>query len=143
MTLKSIEENAIIKVTSAQISDESSDTVELITTGSFCQRGKKFYIFYKENEEMEMANCSVMLIAGENRVTMRRTGDFELKFTYVEGESESVIYYMPFGEMNITQETHSVSCDLSDSGGIIKIIYTLYIGGGQQRNELEIKVERK
>ncbi|MBS7298225.1 MAG: DUF1934 domain-containing protein [Eubacteriales bacterium] len=143
MTLKNIDENAIITIISTQKSEEGSETCEFSTEGTFYQRGNKFYLFYNENEEMEMANCSVMIIAEKEKVTMRRTGDFELKLTYIKGETENTVYYMPFGKMNMTQTTHSVSTDLSDSGGVIKISYTLIMGGGEQNNDIEIKVKRK
>ena len=141
--MKNIEENAIITITSTQASNEGKENVEFTTDGTYYQRGDKFYIFYNESEEMDMANCSVMIIAEKEKVTMRRKGDFELKLNYVAGESENVVYYMPFGEMNMTQTTHSVSTVLEDNGGVINIDYTLIIGGGEQRNVIEIKVDRK
>ncbi|MEE0945128.1 MAG: DUF1934 domain-containing protein [Clostridia bacterium] len=143
MTLKNIDENAIITIISTQASIEGEETVEFVTDGTFYQRGSKFYIFYNESEEMDMANCSVMIIADGERVTMRRKGDFELKLNYAAGETENVVYYMPFGEMNMTQTTHLVSSSFDDAGGVIKIDYTLIIGGGEQRNRVTIKVKRK
>lgn len=143
MTLKNIKENAIIKVRSRQSADGTSEELEFSTFGSFYQKGKRFYIFYEENEEMGMADCTVMLIAEENTVVMRRRGDFEIKMTYAEGTNESVIYYLPFGSINMTQTTHSVVCSLDDNGGDITINYTLLMDGAAQENELKIKVERQ
>ena len=142
MTLKNTKENAIISVVSVQKAGDMRDEGEFITRGTFYARGNKYYIFYNESEEMGMANCSVMLIADKNTVTMRRNGEYELKLFYKEGESQNVIYYMPFGEINMSQTTHKVRCDLSDSGGVIKLFYTLCIGVDEQENELTIKVER-
>lgn len=143
LILKNTDENAIITVSSRQVSDGESDSFEFITSGSYYQRGSKYYIFYNENEEMQMSNCSVMLIAESNKVTMRRNGDFELKMTYIEGESEDVIYYMPFGEMNLTQKTNKIHCDLADNGGTLTLDYTLIIGDNVQKNSVNIKVKRK
>lgn len=143
LILKNTEENAIITVSSRQTSDGDTDSFEFITKGSFYQKGSKFYIFYEENEEMQMSDCSVMLIAEKDKVTMRRSGEFELKLTYVEGESEDIIYYMPFGEMNLTQKTESVMCDLSDSGGTLELKYRLIIGDREQENYVRIRVKRK
>lgn len=141
--MKNIEENAIINIISKHTSGGETDSMELVTTGCFYQKGRKFYIFYNESEEMEMANCSVMMIADGDKVTMRRSGEYELKLTYVAGESESVVYYMPYGEMNMTQTTKSVSCNLSDGGGTIDIDYSLFISGEEQRTSINIKVKRK
>lgn len=143
MTLKNIDENAIISVASKQVADGESDSFEFITNGSYYQKGSKYYIFYKENEEMQMSNCNVMLIAEDGKVTMRRSGDFELKLTYIEGESEDIIYYMPFCEMNLTQKTNKIQCDLTDSGGALTLEYTLIIGDRVQENTVNIRVKRK
>ena len=143
MILKNTDENAIITVSSRQVADDESDSFEFITSGSYYQRGGKYYIFYKENEEMQMSNCNVMLIAEKGKVTMRRSGDFELKMTYIEGESEDIIYYMPFGEMNLTQKTNSIKCELADDGGTLLLDYTLIIGDRVQENSVNIKVKRK
>lgn len=143
LILKNTEENAIITVTSKQTADGETDSFEFITNGSYYQRSNKFYIFYQENEEMQMSNCNVMLIAEDGKVTMRRSGDFELKLTYVEGQSEDIIYYMPFGEMNLTQKTESILCDLTDSGGTLELKYTLIIGDREQENFVSIRVKRK
>lgn len=141
--MKNIDESAIITIISTQYSAGEEETIEFETDGTFYRRENKYYIFYNESEEMEMANCSVMIIADSKKITMRRKGDFELKLTYVEGESENVVYYMPFGEMNMSQTTNSVEVNLGDDGGVIKVDYLLNIGGGEQRNKIEIKVKKK
>lgn len=141
--MKATEENAIITVQSEQIVDGETDFIEFITEGSFYKRGDKFYIFYKETEEMQMSDCNVMLIAERERVTMRRSGDFELKLTYAEGESEDVIYYMPFGEMNLTQRTEKIDCKLTEDGGTLSLKYSLSIGDRGQKNNVKIKVKCK
>ncbi len=143
MTLKNIDENAIIKIESKHTSNGETDSMELVTTGRFYQKGKKFYIFYNETEEMEMANCSVMMIADGDKVTMKRTGEYELKLNYIAGVTESVVYYMPYGKMDMTQTTKSVSCCLDDSGGSVDIDYELYISGERQRTQISIKIKRK
>ena len=143
MTLKSIKENAIINIQSRQTAHGVSETVDFTTTGSFYMRGVKYYVFYNEREEMGMADCRVMLIADADTVSMRRSGAFELKLFYRAGESESVIYYMPFGEVNMTQTTHRVECNMSDAGGVIKVRYTLCMGVEEQLNELTIRVGRQ
>ncbi len=141
--MKNTVENAIIKISSKHSADDINDAIEFVTTGRFYQKGSKFYIFYDENEEMEMANCSVMIIANGDYVTMKRTGEYEVRLDYRAGLTENVVYYMPYGKMDMTQTTKSVSCDLSDSGGNIDIDYILYIVGEPQRTRINIKVSRK
>lgn len=143
MTLKNIKENAIINLKAVQISNGSADNIDFTTTGTFYMRGDKFYIFYNENEEMGMADCRVMIIASGESISMKRSGDFELKLNYRKGESESVVYYTPFGEINLTQTTNQVKCNLSDCGGEICLKYSLAAGANEQQNELYIKVDRK
>ena len=143
LTLKNINENAIIKVVAKHFQNGESDNVELITDGSFYMKGNKFYILYKENEEMGMADCSVTIVVDGDTVPMRRRGGDERKLNYREGENESVVYYMPFGEINMTQSTKKVSHSLDENGGCIKITYDLSIGGDVQTNKLDIEIKRK
>jgi len=143
LTLKSIEENAIIKVKSEQISDDDKNFIDIDSVGNFYQRGGKFYIFYKESAEMQMSDSTVMLIVDKNKVTMRRNGEYETKFNFIEGESESVVYYTPFGEFNFTLNTISVSSDLKDNGGWVEFEYTLETGDSLQKNKVSVSVERK
>lgn len=143
MTLKNIDENAIIKVKSTQKSDEDENFIDIDTVGNFYQRGGKFYIFYKESSEMQMSDSTVMLIVDKNKVTMRRNGEYETKFNFIEGESESVIYYTPFGEFNFTLCTISVNAELCDNGGRVEFEYTLETGDAIQRNKVSVSVERK
>lgn len=143
MTLKNIKDNAIITVSARQTSQASSEEMEFITSGCYYMRGSKHYVFYTENEDMGMSGSTVMLIAEKDHVTMRRKGEFEVVLDYCRGKSQSVVYYMPFGAVNMTQTTHSVKCDLSDSGGEIKLEYTLVMGVDEQLNELTIKIKRQ
>ncbi len=142
MTLKSIEDNAIIKVKSKQITPGDKEVIEFITEGRFYKRGSRFFVFYRENEQMGMANCTVMLIIDDNSIVMRRKGEFELKLTYSEGKSESVIYYLPYGMINMTQTTQMVRSNINNNGGKIELVYTMDIDGRKQRNELEINIEK-
>ncbi len=143
MTLKNIDENAIIKVKSTQISEDDENFIDIDTVGNFYQRGGKFYIFYKESAQMQMSDSTVMLIVSKNKVTMRRNGEYETKFNFIEGESESVVYYTPFGEFNFTLSTISVYTDLCDNGGWVEFEYTLETGDSVQKNKVLVSVERK
>lgn len=143
MTLKSTNENAIIKVESRQISDGDENKINIDTVGNFYQRGKKYYIFYKESAEMQMSDSVVMLIIEGNKVSMKRSGEFETKFNFIEGETESVVYYTPYGELGFTLSTISVFADLDDKGGRVEFEYTLRTADSVQRNIVAVLVERK
>ena len=108
MTLKSFKENAIIRVTALHRSGGEEEKIEFVTVGAFFARGGKFYIFYEETEQIGMEDSTVMLICEKDKVTFKRSGSGRLKFTYVEGESENVLYYFPFGEYDADHKQGSV-----------------------------------
>lgn len=143
MTLKSFKENATIRVTAYHCTNGDEEKIEFVTLGAYFTRGGKSYIFYEETEQIGMENSTVMLICEKDKVTFKRSGTGRLKLTYVEGESENVLYYFPFGAMNITQTTKSVRCRLDDAGGSVELWYTLCMGRDKQENRLYIKVERQ
>ncbi len=141
--MKNTDENAIITIVSKHISGNETDSIEIVTTGKFYQKGNKFYIFYNETEAMNMPNCSVMMIAEGDKLIMKRSGEYEVKMTYATGEAESVVYYMPYGKVDMTLDTKSVVCDLVDSGGTVDLDYMLYISGEPQRTVININIKRE
>lgn len=143
MTLKSIKENAVINITAIHRANGEEERTEMMTVGSFAARGKKFYIFYAEEGQSGPEASNVMLICDGNKVSFKRSGESELKFNFTEGERENVLYYFPFGAINITQKTNRVRCSLEDSGGTVELSYTLLMGGDEQENLLNIKVDRQ
>lgn len=136
-----MEYNATIKVKSI-INDEKNDAIELVTEGNFYQKNGSFYILYDENEEMGMANCSVMIKVSEDEVSVKRKGDFSSKMIYKVGETNEFIYNMPYGAMSIILHTKDIKKHLNEDGGELSVCYTLTINQEESENKLNIRVKK-
>ena len=141
MTLKNTETNAIISVCTTQQADDGDNEMKFVTEGKYYMDKGKFYIFYEETEDMGMPECSVMVKADKEAVTVRRNGSFRMVMEFKEGNSENIVYHMPYGDMVIAHTTHSVDVNMSEAGGSISMAYTLAVGGEVMENVIEIKVE--
>ena len=140
MTLKSTENDAIIKIKNTQSADGEEQTTELICEGRFYESGGKIYIFYKEDDGEESSASSVMLIISDTDVTLSRKGEFASKMHYQEGKTEQVIYKTPYGDMIFLLKTLKIENNLKISGGTLRLLYKLIINGEEMNNDLEITV---
>ncbi len=141
--MKNTKENAIITLVSTQREDGDENKIEMTTKGGFYCREGKFYITYKEHEDMGMGNSNVMLKVEAGCVTMRRTGDFQTVMVYKAGETTDFIYHMPFGDMQITIKTGTIESSLSERGGELQLSYMLITGDRRAHNEIRLTVRKE
>ncbi len=141
--MKNTKENAIITLVSVQREDDDENKIEMTTKGGFYCREGKYYITYKEHEDMGMGNSNVMLKLEPDCVTMRRTGDFQTVMVYKAGETADFIYHMPFGDMQITVKTQTIRSSLGEAGGELMFSYTLFAGDHKAYNEIRLTVRKE
>ena len=131
--------NAVIRVTSKRDADED---IELVTEGGFYFKNDAWYIIYEENEEMGMADCSVMIKVKSDEVVVTRKGSFSSKMIYKTGVTNEFLYHMPYGNMSIILTTHEIDFSFDDNGGELNLVYFLSVHEGDVENILNIKVNR-
>lgn len=141
MTLKNTENDAIISIKNIQSAEDMEEETELITEGKFYKSNDKLYIFYTEEETEESSGCTVMLVISDDDVTISRKGDFGSKMHYRKGGTEQVIYHTPFGNMQMMLKTVRIENNLTENGGILKLIYRLSVNGDVIDNNLTITVK--
>lgn len=141
--MKDIKENATITLVNCQNGGGESDRIEFSSGGNFYQKDEAFYVTYKEHSEMGMGDSRVLLKVEDDKVTMRRMGEFQSVMNYELGKTTEFIYRVPFGEMNIKLKTERIESNLSDQGGWVEFAYILYVNGDEINNNvrLDIRVE--
>lgn len=141
--MKDIKENATITLVNRQSGGSESDKIEFTSGGNFYQRDGAFFVTYKEHSEMGMGDSRVLLKVEDDRVTMRRMGEFRSVMNYEPGKTTEFIYRVPFGEMNIKLKTRRIENNLSENGGWVEFSYILFVNGDEINNEvhLDIRVE--
>lgn len=141
MTLNNIDNEYRIIVRNKQTIDNATDTIEEIAYGSYHEKNGKHYIIYKtENDDDKIS--SMIKIDGEE-VVIKRNGSINSVMTYKRGEKKRFLYDTPYGKIEMEIETHRIISDLSQTGGVIELIYTLYVQGEKYFNDMKITVIKR
>ena len=134
--------NSTISVKSI-INNETDDAIELVTEGNFYEKNGSYYILYNENEEMGMADCSVIIKVSDDEVSVKRKGAFSSKMIYRVGETNEFIYNMPYGTMTMILHTKEIKKNLEENGGELAVSYVMTIQEEDSHNELNIRVRKE
>lgn len=127
-----------IEVRNKQVIDGENGVVEETAGGSYDRRNGKVYIRYKTLEEG--AETSTTIIAGDDTVTIKRTGAVSSVMVYKRGEKTNFIYRMPYGSVNMEIYTEKLIAAFDENGGTLKICYTLSAQGAKYSNNTLIRV---
>lgn len=133
---------AIISVKGTQKNDQNeSDTIELITEGSFYIKGNTFYVVYEESELSGMDGTTTTLKITEDKVTLLRFGTNKSKMVFEKNKRYESDYDTPYGKILLGILPKDVKVTMSETGGEITIKYALDLNNKTvSDNELYLKV---
>lgn len=142
--MKNIKENAEITLVNNQSSGSENEKIEFISTGNFYKKDGTFHITYKEHSEMGMGDSRVFLKVEDDKITMRRMGEFQTAMYYEVDRITEFIYRMPYGEMIIQIKTEKIENNLTEDGGSVRFSYILLMNDDEIYNDicLSVKTER-
>ena len=124
---KPLKEDYIIRTKSRMIQDGDRDTVELMTRGSFVQRGDSYYITYRETETTGYEGCvtTLKLAADGSRVAMLRFGPANTQLLIEKGRRNLCHYETGYGSMTLGVTADEIVCELTETGGRARFSYLL------------------
>ncbi|MGB9679056.1 MAG: DUF1934 domain-containing protein [Thermoanaerobacteraceae bacterium] len=133
---------AIISVKGTQKNErEESDTIEIVTEGSFYVKGNTFYITYDETEISGMDGTTTTLKVTENKVTLMRFGSNKSRMIFQKNKRHESDYMTPYGKVLLGIEPSDLHVNLSKVGGEITIKYIIDLDKKVvSNNELYLKV---
>ena len=152
---KSLKENYIIRIKSrieqrmdeTAAAEENEEFVELMTRGSFVQKGSSYYITYKETETTGYEGCTTTLkiAADSSRVAMLRFGKAGGAGTQLQiekGRRNLCHYETGYGSMTLGVTADEIDCQLTEKGGVARFSYLLDADSAElvSRNRLEVTV---
>ena len=153
-------EDFLIRIDGRMEQGDESDSVQLMTRGSFVRRGGSFFISYKESETTGYEGCTttVKVAKDESKVSMTRFGPAAGQLVVEKGIRHLCHYDTGYGPMMIgvsgdrvvselgdlgvaADEIHS---RLTDEGGEVEFSYTLDADQNTilSRNLVKISVKR-
>ena len=107
--------------------DVDSDSVELVTSGRFYQKGGNYYVSYKESELTGLGDTTTTMKIEDKKVTVMRFGETQTHMVFEEGQKHISYYDMGFGGFTIGVSTRSIDNGLTDAGGKMKIDYAMEV----------------
>lgn len=124
---KPLKEDYIIRIKSRMIQGGDRDTVELMTRGSFVQRGGSYYITYRETETTGYEGCvtTLKLAADGSRVAMLRFGPANTQLLIEKGRRNLCHYETGYGSMTLGVTADEIVCELTETGGRARFSYLL------------------
>ncbi|MBP5427458.1 MAG: DUF1934 domain-containing protein [Clostridiales bacterium] len=122
--------DVIISVRGIQTSpnDKEANQMELVTEGKYYKKGNSYYITYKESKVTGMEGTTTMVkVCEDGLVTLIRFGTVNTQFMFKEGKKYTSYYDTMYGTFIVDILTKTVSIDVDDRGGDIRVDYNIAI----------------
>ena len=135
-------EDYFIKITGTQESDGETNSVELMTRGSFVHRGGSYYISYRETEATGYEGCTTTVKLDKlGKVSMLRYGPMPSQLVIERGRRHICHYDTGHGTITMGIAADEIVADLTDRGGSLHFSYNLDINANPfSKNTVNITV---
>lgn len=108
--------------------DREANQMELVTEGKYYKKGDTYYITYKESKVTGMEGTTTMVkVCEDGMVTLIRFGTVNTQFIFKEGKRYTSYYDTMYGTFIVDILTKTVSIDVDDRGGDIRVDYNIEI----------------
>lgn len=139
-------EDFLIRIDGRMEQGDESDTVQLMTRGSFVFRGGSFFISYKESQTTGYEGCTttVKVAKDESKVSLTRFGPAAGQLVVEKGTRHLCHYDTGYGALTLGVAADEIHSRLTDEGGEVEFSYTLDSDQNTilSRNLVKISVKR-
>ncbi|MBR4762133.1 MAG: DUF1934 domain-containing protein [Clostridia bacterium] len=115
----------MIKIRGTQGLGSDTSVIEFATEGTLRRRGEDYILSYFDNSVIENQNVKTTLTASKKSVVLERSGAIQSKLMIEKGVRNNCFYSVPEGNLTLGIYGKDVSNSLTESGGRIKMVYTL------------------
>lgn len=141
-----IKEDYTVNITSKHIVDDSEDKLDLITFGTFKEKGDKKYIIYKEYDEKIPGKFKICMIKidSENLVTLIKNDIAQTRLVLEKGKRHYSPYYTNVGSLTLGIFTNYVNFKKQYDKVILELKYSLEFNSNLMSiNEIKIVATKK
>ena len=137
-----MKENYLIKIEGVQEADGETNSVELMTKGSFIQRNGNYFISYRESETTGYEGCTTTVkLDRSGMVSMLRFGPSPSQLTIEKGQRHLSHYETGHGAITMGIAADEIVADLNENGGSLHFSYNLDINSSLfSKNTVNITV---
>ena len=121
-----MKENYLITIHGTMEQNGESDSIKLMTRGSFVRKGGNFFITYKETEATGYQGCvTTVKVEGSHKVSMLRFGPAPSQLVIEKGRRHVCHYETGAGSLSLGVAADVIDSRLSDRGGRVRFSYLL------------------
>ncbi len=138
-----MKEDYLITIHGTMEQDGDSDSVELMTRGSFVRRGGSFFISYNETEATGYKGCVTTVKVSEDarKVSLMRFGPMPSSLVIEKGRRHVCHYDTGAGALSLGVAADEIVSNLHDEGGTVDFSYMLDVDAEElSRNLVHITV---
>ncbi len=138
-----MKENYLINIEGTMEQSGETDTVSLLTRGSFVQKNGHFFISYKESAATGYeGNVTTVKVESQDKVSMLRYGSAPSQLVIERGRRHVCHYDSGYGVLSLGVAADEIDNGLTEAGGNLTFSYTLDSGESQiSRNRVKITVQ--
>ena len=119
--------DVLVTISGLQFMDDDSDSVELITSGSYYKRNGKHYILYDEVQEgFEGVTKNTVKIA-QDMMDITKKGVTNVHMMFEKNKKNVTYYYTPFGSLLVGLDARNVDVVETEDNISVKVNYNLEV----------------
>lgn len=120
--------DVLVKISGLQFAgEEDSDSVEVITSGTYYKKNGKHYVLYEEVMEGTTDITKNVIKIGENSMEVTRKGSASVHMVFEKDKKNVSYYYTPFGNLLIGIDAKQIQIDETEMDINVKVNYGLEI----------------
>jgi len=120
--------DVLVKISGLQfVGEEDSDSVEVITSGTYYNKNGKHYVLYDEVMEGTTEVTKNVIKIGANSMEVTRKGPATAHMMFEQDKKNISYYYTPFGNLLIGIDAKDIQINETDLDINVKVQYGLEI----------------
>ena len=120
--------DVLVKISGLQFAGEDdSDSIEVITSGTYYKKNGKHYVLYEEVMEGIDEITKNMIKIGKNSMEVTRKGPATTHMVFEKDKKNISYYYTPYGNLLIGIDAKEIHVDETDLDINVKVNYGLEI----------------
>ena len=103
------------------------------------ESGNTLFVRYKE--ESDGAVCRTLITASESGIRLSKTGSIEWEVFFTPGETAMTLYKIPPYSFDAEVTTKRAELSRTEGGYLIRLIYTMNIGGAEKSVTMKLTLK--
>ena len=122
-------QSALISITGTQqLEGEESESIQLVTEGSYCYEPGYICFSYVETQMTGLEGVvTTFTIEDEKKVTLRRVGKVNSEMVFELGRIDDSLYEAGPGALMLRVQTKSLAVLMNEHGGIFDLSYSIEV----------------